>query len=136
MQLYPETANAVLAEYFNCDDGVVKDVRIECGTSRSDRVCTVVAECMKEGATPSEWVRAHFRVTGVTEFRFQLVKTTFEVLSSGVQVIWKDGLVYLVLDAYPDDGPGLPDLATNIAYVAGSECHLEITSLRARDSEP
>jgi|LakWasMet46_HOW7_FD_contig_21_178841_length_2082_multi_7_in_0_out_0_1 hypothetical protein len=124
MQLFPETVGAVLSKYYNCDDGVVRSVFIDCGATEGDRVCSVVVDCMQQES--ARWVRVCFRVVGVVNFRFEITGPSFEVLSSGVQVVWKDALVYLVLDAYPDDGPGLPELADNIAYVAGRECYLDV----------
>ncbi len=70
----------------------------------------------------SGWSRVTFHLTGVKEMRFELGRRTFEVLSSGLQIARKGNLVYLVFDAYPDDGPGLPDLSRNIAYVAAESC--------------
>jgi hypothetical protein len=68
-------------------------------------------------------------VQRVSELRFHLGKSTFEVLSGGIQLGWQGESICVVFDAYPDDGPGLPDLRTNIAYVIGDSCDLEITAL-------
>ena len=70
----------------------------------------------------SGWSRVTFQLSGVKEFRFELGRKTFEVLAGGLQVAHRANLVYIVLDAYPDDGPGLPDLNKNIAYVAAESC--------------
>ena len=35
----------------------------------------------------------------------------------------------MVLDAYSDDGPELPDLASNAAFVIGADCDIDITTL-------
>ena len=59
-----------------------------------------------------------------------MVGSTFEFLESGVQLVWKDGQVFLLLDAHPEDGPELPDLSRNIGYAAGRECFLEVEPLR------
>lgn len=54
--------------------------------------------------------------------RFELGRRTFEVLSGGVQFARRENLIYVVFDAYPDDGPQLPDLGKNIGYIAAETC--------------
>jgi hypothetical protein len=65
-------------------------------------------------------------MTEVEKARVEVGATLLQILSGGIQIIWQDGLVYLVLDAYPDDGPGLPDLKKNHAYLSAKQCFLDI----------
>lgn len=119
MQLQIEHVVLFHERFFDFYDGVVRGIELEVGVA--SRSCTIEVQC-KDRDSPSGWARVTFAVRAVTEFRFQLGRTTFEVLSGGMQIAWCDGRVYLVLDAYPDDGPDLPDLSKNIAYVAGGDC--------------
>jgi hypothetical protein len=81
--------------------------------------CEVVVDVM-DAESESGWSRVVLRVQGCSRFRLEIGRTTFEVLSSGIQVGWNEDLVFLFLDAYPDD-EGLPDINTNRAYVAGED---------------
>ena len=63
-----------------------------------------------------------FELHAVKEFHSELGRRTFEVLSGGVQIALRENLVHLVFDAYPHDGPQLPDLSKNIAYIAAESC--------------
>ena len=64
--------------------------------------------------------------SNVHEFRLEYGKhTTYEALSSGLQLLWKDDMLHVILDAYPYD-PGFPDLATNDAFVSCDRCELQV----------
>ena len=127
LQISPENCEAVLNRFDNFYDGVVCSIGI---SMRSEpTVCEVVLEAMEGAGDGLRWRRVRLAVQGLHEFKFAMGRTTFEVLSSGIQFIWKNGLVYVMIDAFPDDGPGLPDLTTNIAYVAGSRCVVEVESI-------
>ncbi|MCP3102042.1 hypothetical protein LZ198_24550 [Myxococcus sp. K15C18031901] len=119
MRLQPEHV-AVFHERF-CDmyDGVVRKIELDVGVA--SRLCRIEVVCQDRDSR-SGWSRVTLVVSGAKEFSFKLDKRTFEVLSDGVQFAWKDDRVFVVLDAYPDDGPGLPDLTKNTAYVAGETC--------------
>ena len=113
-------AAAVAERFYDFYDGVVLDVRLEIRPRR----CTLRMEC-HDRLSKTGWSHITVTVTDVSRFRFEYGRTSFEVLSGGAQFVWSEGLVYVVLDAYPDDGPGLPDLSTNIAFVAGVACELD-----------
>jgi|GEM_PF-5640128 len=119
MRLQPEHVALFHERFADFYDGVVRKVELEVGVP--SRACKIEVQC-KDRDSRSGWSRVTFSVRGMKEFRFELGRTTFEVLSGGVQIDWQEDRVYVVLDAYPDDGPGLPDLAKNTAYVVGEDC--------------
>ena len=92
----------------------------------SPQVCRIRVTC-KDRDAGSGWSDVCFDIQDVLEYRFAEGKTTFEVLSSGIQFAWRDTTVYVVLDAYPDDGRDLPDLVSNTAYVAGRSCKWSVS---------
>lgn len=102
----------------SCDDGMTLRPK--------PPTCRIELEC-KDCDSPNGWASVVLTIKDVTGFRFQRVRSTFEVLPSGIQFVWQSRLLYVLLDAHLDDGPGLPDLTKNIAYVAGRECELERT---------
>ena len=105
--------------FFDFNDGVVRRVEMSLGTAT--RSLVVEVQCMDRDAD-SGWSLVTFHLSGVKEFRFELGRRTFEVLSGGLQIALQRNSLYLVFDAYPDDGPELPDLNKNIAYVVAENC--------------
>lgn len=106
-----------LARFYNFYDGVVR--RVSVNFEADPPTCEVVVDA-QDAESASGWSRVVMQVRGCSQFRLELGRTTFEVLSSGVQVAWEGGLAFLFLDAYPDD-EGLPDTGTNHGYIAGEE---------------
>lgn len=106
-----------LARFYDLYDGVVRRVTMD--FEAKPPTCEVAVEA-QDAESESGWSRVVISVRGCSRFRLEADRTSFEVLSSGVQVGWIDGLVFLFLDAYPDD-EGLPDIDSNRAYVAGEE---------------
>ncbi|MES2642726.1 MAG: hypothetical protein V4850_24800 [Myxococcota bacterium] len=123
--LNQEVCEAFLRRFYNFYDGVVRSVRIDFESTPS--TCSVVVDA-RDADSASGWSRIEFVVHEVGAFRFDAGRTTFEVLSSGIQVGWVNGQLLLVLDAYPDD-VDFPDLATNRAHVAGASCSWAATRL-------
>lgn len=106
-----------LTRFYNFYDGVVR--RVSVNFEANPPTCEVVVDA-QDAESASGWSRVVMQVRGCSQFRLEVGRTTFEVLSSGVQVAWEDGLAFLFLDAYPDD-EGLPDTRMNQGYVAGEE---------------
>lgn len=118
-KLSPESRSDLMHRFYDFYDAVVCDVEIR--LRGESPACQIVVQSQDREAD-SGWSTVTFDVHRPSEFRFELGRTTFEVLSSGIQIAWRAGSIYLVLDAYPDDDGELPDLRTNSAYVAGAEC--------------
>lgn len=125
MRLQATDIDAIHTRFWNFYDGVV--CGIEIALRGGPPSCEIEIQC-KDRDSLSGWSRLRLRVNAVSRFRFELDRTTFEVLSSGIQFVWQQGVVYVVLDAFPDDGNGLPDLRTNTAYVAGESCEFEVVT--------
>lgn len=115
----PENCSKMMRRFYSFYDAVVSTVDIH--LRGGARICRIVVEC-QDREVDSGWSTVTFEVHRPSEFRFELGRTTFEVLSSGIQIGWREGSVFLVLDAYPDDPGDLPSLRANTAYVAGDEC--------------
>lgn len=105
--------------FYDFQDGVVCFVDLKLRATPC--TCRIEIQCMDRDSA-SGWSTVTLNVQVVSEFRFQVGRTTFEVLSGGIQFAWRDKSIYVVLDAYPDDGTDLPDIAKNIAYVVGESC--------------
>ena len=116
----------VLKRFYDFFDGVVCSVCLE--LRAETRRCEVVIQAQDRNAA-SGWSSVRFVVQDVSECRFQLGNSTFEVLSGGIQFGWVGASICVVFDAYPDDRPELPDLRTNAAYVIGGTCDIETTAL-------
>jgi hypothetical protein len=106
-----------LARFYGFYDGVVREITMNFESQAP--ACEVVVNA-QDTESASGWSRVVMQVRGCSEFRLEVGRTTFEVLSSGLQVAWDRGQVFLILDAYPDD-EGLPDTQTNCGYVAGAD---------------
>lgn len=119
MKLTPESRADFMHRFYDFYDAVVCDVDIR--LRGAEPACQITIQSQDREAE-SGWSTVTFEVRLPSEFRFELSRTTFEVLSSGLQIAWRAGCVVLVLDAYPDDAEELPDLKTNTAYVVGTRC--------------
>ena len=126
VQIRREMTAELLERFYQFYDGVVCSVCLELRAEPTQ--CVVVVQA-QDRHSASGWSRVRFVVQAVSEFRFQLGKGTFEVLSGGVQLGWFGDSICVVFDAYPDDGPQMPDLRTNAAYVIGATCDVEISAL-------
>lgn len=123
LQITKDNAAGFVARYGRECDGVVVSVD---QILRPWPYRTTVVVDTKDAESDWAWCRVRFVVTGVKQSRFEVFKSTFEVLHGDIQIVWKEDLVYVVFDAYPFDGPGLPDLSKNMAFVAGEECYVTI----------
>lgn len=126
MRILRDIANEVLERFYQFQDGVVCSVSLE--LRAVPRRCDVVVHA-QDRESESGWSEVRFSVHSVSECRFQLGRSTFEVLTGGIQFGWVGDSICVVFDAYPDDGPQLPDLQTNTAYVTGATCDIEVTTL-------
>ncbi|MEQ1508514.1 MAG: hypothetical protein ABMB14_40155 [Myxococcota bacterium] len=107
--------DAVLSRFFQFYDAVVRRVDVDFAGGRPQ--CEIVIDAQDAEST-SGWSRVVFRMVGVEQFRLEMGKTTFQVLSSGIQIGWHECQVFLFLDAFPDDDE-LPKVSSNRAYFAG-----------------
>ncbi len=126
MNLTPENLVELRQRFVDFCDGVVASVDLE--LRATPRRCVVTVHC-KDLQVENGWSAIAFTMKGVDEFRFELGRYTFEVLSFGIQFVWKGNLVFMVLAPAAADTPALPDLTKNIAYVAGTSCEFEILPL-------
>ena len=104
-------------------DGVVSEFRVI--LKPYPQLCRLLI-LAQDREVRSGWSKVLFEICDVHEFRFERQRSTFEVLSSGVQFVWQRDLIFVVLDARPFDSSDLPDLSRNAAYVAGSTCTWEV----------
>lgn len=122
-----ETLPLFKERFYGFYDGVVCGVELVLRSG--EPVCSVCIECQDRDSA-SGWSDLVLEVRGVSEFRFQEnAKAGFRVLTGGIQFVWRESNVYVVLDAYPDDGLGLPDLTKNSAYIVGLECEWRCVSV-------
>jgi len=132
VRILRESASEVLERFYQFQDGVVYSVSLE--LRGVPRRCEVLVQA-QDRESASGWSNVRFVVQSVSECRFQLGKSTFEVLSGGIQLGWVRDSICVVFDAYPDDGPQLPELQTNSAYVIGDTCDIEISPLTLLPTE-
>lgn len=114
-EIQQATCEAFLARSYQFYDAVVRGVVVDFETRPTSCDLKIDAQ---DAESPSGWSRVVLSISGVTSFRFEVGRTTFAVLSSGVQLAWRPDGILLILDAYPDD-VGLPDLNSNHAFVVG-----------------
>jgi hypothetical protein len=126
VELTQETLVELRRRFVDFYDGVV--ARVDLQLRATPRRCEVTVHCQDLEAKDG-WSAIRLTMTGVDEFRFELGRSTFEVLSFGIQFVWKETLVYMVLAPAADELPELPDLARNIGYVVGTRCDYEIIPL-------
>lgn len=129
MLLTPQELPAFRSRFCDFHDGVVREVLLGFGGG-ADR-CRVVVDC-KDRNSGSGWARVELAIEGVTRCRFELGRTTFEVLSEGIHIEWLDAEVLIVLDASPNGPQKLPDLSRNTAYVSGRRCNWSAVSIGTR----
>lgn len=110
--------------FWSFSDGVVREVLLRVSHPRS---CVISVEC-KDRDSQTGWATVVFAVEAVRKFRFELGRTSFAVLSSGMQFAWRQDEVFVVLDAYPDDPGDLPDLSKNTAFVSGRSCDWSVSA--------
>ncbi len=108
----------------NFYDAVIQSVTLQSGSHPQSCQIEILA---KDTQSKSGWAKVRFEVSEVKQFRFEITKRTYEVLSSGIQFIWEHDKIFIILDAYPEDGDCLPDLDNNIAFVSGNHCEWEIS---------
>lgn len=123
IEITKDDAAQIMARFYDFADGVVDRIELDL----PGKALAVVVLC-QDAMSTTGWSSVRFLVTGVEEFRLELGKTTFEVLSSGIQFLWRQNLVYLVLDAYPDDPETSLDLTANRAFVGGLRCEMEVSA--------
>lgn len=119
-----DSLQAFLDRFYQFYDAVVRKIALD--FDAHPPCCEVVVDA-QDAESASGWSRVTLRVQACSSFRFEMGRTTFEVLSSGLQVGWSERQVgwserqiLLFLDAYPDDD-GLPDVSSNKAFVAGRD---------------
>lgn len=120
--LDPGNLDFVRERFYNFYDGVVLSVNLNVGYP--SKSCEITIRCQDQ-LSNSGWSQAVLRLSHVSEFRFEIRQYSFAVLSSGIQFAWHDKLLYVVLDAYPDEASDIPPLEENTAYVAGLSCAIE-----------
>lgn len=118
MIIEPSNVSEIQERYFSFFDAVVDHVTLRTGSAL--KVCSVAINCQDKNSETG-WAAVEFELIEVQEFSFKYGKTTYEVLSSGVQFFWENDFVYVFFDAYPDDD-GMPNLETNTAFVSAKKC--------------
>ena len=126
MNLSPSSYAQLMNRCFSFYDSVIVDIKTS--LRPKPRRITVLLEA-KDNESSRGWSRVCFTLNSVTSFKFELARFDFEVLSSGLQVVWLNDELYVFFDAYPDDAPLLPNLNKNIAYVICKSCSVDIDSL-------
>jgi hypothetical protein len=126
MDLNPQSLSELRRRFYGFYDGVVASVELQ--LRAQPRICVITVHC-QDRESESGWSAIRFTMRGVDEFRFELGRFTFEVLSFGIRFVWQGKLVYMVLAPPADEGDDLPDLSRNIGYVSGVSCQYELIPL-------
>lgn len=113
--------------FYEFFDAVVSQVSVT-PRSRSNDDWTCRLEIEAQDSSTGGWALVSLQLEDVLEFTFSKGRSSFAVLSSGIQLFWSPDRLLLVLDAYPDD-PGIPDLSRNIAFVACRRCSWSVTPI-------
>lgn len=127
-RLRPEDGD-LLVRYGHLYDDVIHAVRVDFSDlSRPIGSAEVVIYAREAGNGP-KWIYLHLRFAGVKAFQFTHGSQTYQVLSDGGRISWKDGHVTLDLDPGPDgiDNPD-PDHVSHF-FITAKACDWEEEAL-------
>jgi hypothetical protein len=111
---------------FRFQKGTLKGIRLH---HRSPREQVAILSLVVTDTTKNEKVRLKLRFDGVDEYRFQRRPSGGLVRLSEVRMGYFDGLIYLNLDAYPDeDAPQVMDFRASDAFIAGRDVSYEVSA--------
>ena len=124
--LTEENSEAFRLRFYEFFDAVVRQVSVTSRSRTMNWECHIDIEA--QDSTTGGWALVSLQLEEVLEFTFSKGKSSYAVLSSGLQLFWSPERLLLVLDAYPDD-PGIPDLSRNLAFVACRRCSWTVTAI-------
>ena len=115
---------------FRFKGGSLRLFRVRNNTPREAGGTVVVSLMDTESNEP---VRLRLRMGGVEEYRFQRRPGPGLVRLKEVRIGYFNGLMYLNLDAYADEGPlAVHDFRASDAFIAGRSLSWEIVPARAK----
>lgn len=129
MDRLPATQIAQFMKRFRFQKGIFRGIRLQNRTPR-EQVATLALVVVD--TTKNEKVRLKLQIDGVDEYRFQRRPNGGLLRLSEVRMGYFDGLIYLNLDAYPDeDAPQVMDFRASDAFIAGRELSYEVASKKS-----
>jgi len=94
IHLSAEDVPAFLARFWNFGDAVVRRVAIELTRDRPSRLA-VVEVLARDSTASDQWVTCRLTMRRLAEFRVTEGRTSYQVLSGGLQIAWQDGIVFV-----------------------------------------
>ena len=118
-KISPTTVSAFLERFYQCADGVVREVQVDFVTKSA----TVTLSCQdREREIRQPWINLVFDVQEVVELRLIEGESTCVVLSQGLHVGFFDGLIYLDFCPYTAAPAGVEDFKRSHFLVVGERC--------------
>ncbi|MCY1046678.1 hypothetical protein OV208_35570 [Corallococcus sp. bb12-1] len=123
-RLTPEDGD-LLVRYGHLYDDVIHSVRMDFSDQTRPVSSAEVVIYGRKGENGPEWIYLRFRFIEVKAFQFVDGNISYQVLSDGGRIRWKDGLVTLDLDPGPDgiDNPD-PDYVSSF-FITAKACEWE-----------
>jgi hypothetical protein len=107
------------SRFSSFDEGVVDSVELLLWRPVNQCRVKILAH---DPAVDSGRSMVEFVVSNLDMFKFDYGEYSFTVLTSGLKIAWKDGLVYLVFNFCPEDELNVQLMEKNESYVVGAEC--------------
>ena len=127
-RLRPEDGD-LLVRYGHLYDDVIHSVRVDFSDLSRPLGGAEVVIYAREAGGGRKWIYLHLRFSGVKAFQFTDGDRSYQVLSDGGRLSWKDGRVTLDLDPGPD-GINPPD-PTHVShfFITADACDWEEEAL-------
>lgn len=127
-RLRPEDGD-LLERYGHLYDDVIHSVRVDFSDLSRPLGGAEVVIYAREAGGGRKWLYLHLRFSGVKAFQFTDGDRSYQVLSDGGRICWKDGRVTLDLDPGPD-GIDHPD-PTHVShfFITAEACDWEEEAL-------
>lgn len=118
-ELLPTTITDFFDRFYNCYDGLIRNVNI----NYPSKGALVVLSVQDQKAQKDEgWVNLHLYIENFTEFILRESKSTCVVLSSGLQIGFFDSTLYLDFCPFSEAPEGIDDFKKSDFLIAGKKC--------------
>lgn len=97
-QLTKQNSQEFLDQFHCFDDGIIRSIHVVLGPTRLQRSATLI--CSARDQIAGEWRNVRLEVAGLDEFSLTEGRSSYIVLSQGIQLGWFGDRVYLDLGPY------------------------------------
>lgn len=119
--LTKDAVQGLLERFHGFDDGLIRSIRIDLAAPKPQRSATIV--CSAREHTTGDWCNVRWIVRGLLGFQLSEGKTSYIVLSQGIQIGWFDERIYLDLGPYTCEPDCEDDYRQSGMYFVGRQVH-------------